>query len=203
MSAPAYEGPLPHPLPPRPRPPTAQQYFLYPHADDPKPMHDPPDSLCLSPPVSSASSSHSPSPDFAQSALDHLPHSPSTLSSLSLDEYDNGNEGEDDLLLPSYDTNQPRKEEKVIETPKAQTPEPPRKCSIPAADDTSVETEPDRHVDYLSHEWREEDIWSSWRYTVSRRNAYSNGVRLENASWRTWAKYRLKLSTVSPETLNW
>jgi hypothetical protein len=28
-------------------------------------------------------------------------------------------------------------------------------------------------------------------------------MRLENASWRTWWKQRNKLSTVSPETLNW
>jgi hypothetical protein len=28
-------------------------------------------------------------------------------------------------------------------------------------------------------------------------------ARLENASWRTWAKQRNKLKTISPETLNW
>lgn len=31
----------------------------------------------------------------------------------------------------------------------------------------------------------------------------ANGVRLENASWRTWQKQRNKLRTISPETLNW
>lgn len=31
----------------------------------------------------------------------------------------------------------------------------------------------------------------------------ANGVRLENASWRTWQKQRNKLKTISPETLNW
>lgn len=31
----------------------------------------------------------------------------------------------------------------------------------------------------------------------------ANGVRLENASWRTWWKQRNKLRTISPETLNW
>lgn len=72
-----------------------------------------------------------------------------------------------------------------------------------AGDDSSIEEEPERHVDYLSHEWREEDIWASWRYVVSRRNRYSNAVRLENASWRTWAKAKYNLRTVSPETLNW
>ncbi|OKL58542.1 hypothetical protein UA08_06272 [Talaromyces atroroseus] len=72
-----------------------------------------------------------------------------------------------------------------------------------SSDDASIESEPERHVDYLSHDWREEDIWSSWRYVVSRRDRYSNGVRLENASWRTWAKSKYSLRTVSPETLNW
>ncbi|KAI0176246.1 hypothetical protein GGR52DRAFT_589977 [Hypoxylon sp. FL1284] len=72
-----------------------------------------------------------------------------------------------------------------------------------AEDDTAVERHPTQHVDYLSHDWREEDIWSSWRYIVSKRGEYINGPRLENASWRTWMKAKYKLKTVSPETLNW
>ena len=80
-----------------------------------------------------------------------------------------------------------------------------QRCALqtPAADDTSLEEEPSRHVDYLSHDWREEDIWSSWRYMTRRKNVYSNGLRLENASWRTWAKVKFDLGTISPETLNW
>jgi hypothetical protein len=70
-------------------------------------------------------------------------------------------------------------------------------------DDQAVEDQPTRHVDYLSHEWKEEDIWSSWRYIVARRHVYNNSVRLENASWRTWTKAKYKLKTVSPEALNW
>ncbi|KAK4190539.1 hypothetical protein QBC35DRAFT_471696 [Podospora australis] len=72
-----------------------------------------------------------------------------------------------------------------------------------AEDDISLKVQPSRHVDYLSHNWREEDIWSSWKLIVSRRGDYSNSARLENASWRTWMKSKNKLSTVSPETLNW
>ena len=72
-----------------------------------------------------------------------------------------------------------------------------------AEDDTAVRTQPSRHVDYLSHNWREEDIWSSWKLIVSKRKAYNNSARLENASWRTWIKSKNKLKTVSPETLNW
>lgn len=71
------------------------------------------------------------------------------------------------------------------------------------ADDTAIKHEPSRHVDYLSHDWREEDIWSSWRHIVSQRKVYGQRSRLENASWRTWAKSKYHLPTVSPETLNW
>ncbi|EED85582.1 predicted protein [Postia placenta Mad-698-R] len=72
-----------------------------------------------------------------------------------------------------------------------------------APDDTSFSTLPAGQVDYLSHEWREEDVWSSWRSMTRQKNAIANGMRLENASWRTWWKQRNKLKTISPETLNW
>ena len=58
-------------------------------------------------------------------------------------------------------------------------------------------------VDYLSHEWQEEDVWASWRATTKHKASMANGVRLENASWRTWNKQRNNLKTISPETLNW
>jgi hypothetical protein len=72
-----------------------------------------------------------------------------------------------------------------------------------AEDDTAVSSRPSRQVDYLSHDWREEDIWSSWRYIISKRGEFANSARLENASWRTWMKARNKLKTISPEELNW
>lgn len=75
--------------------------------------------------------------------------------------------------------------------------------TVPAADDTAVGIQPTRHVDYLSHDWREEDIWSSWKHIVSNREGFTNAARLENASWRTWIKAKNHLKTVSPETLNW
>jgi len=71
------------------------------------------------------------------------------------------------------------------------------------ADDTAVRDEPSRQVDYLSHDWKEEDIWLSWKHIVSKRRYYGERSRLENASWRTWAKSKYQLKTVSPETLNW
>ncbi|EMD39245.1 hypothetical protein CERSUDRAFT_112904 [Gelatoporia subvermispora B] len=72
-----------------------------------------------------------------------------------------------------------------------------------APDDSSFSTLPEGQVDYLSHEWREEDVWRSWRSMTRQKNAIANGMRLENASWRTWWKQRNKLKTISPETLNW
>ncbi|KAH9832636.1 uncharacterized protein C8Q71DRAFT_262247 [Rhodofomes roseus] len=72
-----------------------------------------------------------------------------------------------------------------------------------APDDSSFSTLPEGQVDYLSHEWREEDVWRSWRSMTRQKNAIANGTRLENASWRTWWKQRNKLKTISPETLNW
>lgn len=38
---------------------------------------------------------------------------------------------------------------------------------------------------------------------TKKKKEIANGIRLENASWRTWAKQRGNLPTVSPETLNW
>ncbi|KAL0953963.1 hypothetical protein HGRIS_005123 [Hohenbuehelia grisea] len=71
------------------------------------------------------------------------------------------------------------------------------------SDDSSVSTQPRAQVDYLSHEWQEEDVWRSWRNMTKQKNDIANGQRLENASWRTWWKQRNGLGTVSPETLNW
>jgi hypothetical protein len=72
-----------------------------------------------------------------------------------------------------------------------------------AEDDTVARVQPFRHVDYLSHSWKEDDLWTSWRHIVSRRSLYDTSARLENASWRTWMKVKNKLKTVPPESLNW
>lgn len=77
------------------------------------------------------------------------------------------------------------------------------KTQIQAADDTWAEAEPSRYVDYLSSEWKEEDIWSSWRYVVSRRNALNGARRFENASWRNWAKSRFRLDTSKAGSNHW
>lgn len=117
---------------------------------------------------------------------------------------------EDEELIPaSYGTGPAERESKEPEDvlhdmpPEVLTQPFPRTLSNPAADDIPVEQEPSRHVDYLSHKWQEEDIWASWRYVTARKTIYSDGVRLENASWRTWAKAKNNLGTTAPETLNW
>ncbi|KAJ5458926.1 hypothetical protein N7530_010870 [Penicillium desertorum] len=174
--------------------PTAQRYFLEDHAIPRKsPMQDDYRARDSSP-VASNLPSALPSPAIAP-IPEQLAYA-STLDSLS---------PENELVLPSYDTESlysPNEPEDVSDASTESHP-PSWTLQAPSADDSLIEDEPSRHVDYLSHDWKEEDIWSSWRYVTSRRNDYSNGVRLENASWRTWAKAKHNLKTISPESLNW
>lgn len=142
--------------------------------------------------------------------------------SLSLDLCLSDEDDEDQILFPTYDDvgyygqvedleppTSPRTGDSYTVSPTSNNtstnvsrPDSPLHCEH-AEDDTAVRTQPTRHVDYLSHNWKEEDIWSSWKHIVSKRKAYGNSARLENASWRTWIKAKYKLKTVSPETLNW
>ena len=75
-------------------------------------------------------------------------------------------------------------------------------------DDNDLVIEPKTHVDYLSHHWNESEISNSWKYIILKKKKRDvidevNSSRLENASWRTWAKARNNLKTVSPEIVNW
>ncbi|PGH13158.1 hypothetical protein AJ79_03865 [Helicocarpus griseus UAMH5409] len=119
---------------------------------------------------------------------------------------------DDDIIFPSYDAAYCSQEKaRPLSEPPSLSSNPPAieqsECEpiMPRiiGDDTSIEDEPTNHVDYLSHDWKEEDIWSSWKYIASRREEYNNGMRLENAVWRTWAKAKFQLGTVTPESLNW
>ena len=128
--------------------------------------------------------------------------------------------GSDELSFPSYndvDYLSPDEDLEPPASPKTEnsytvpsssggtTPTPtsePEPMTV-SEDDSAARQEPSRHVDYLSHEWREEDIWASWRHIVSKRKVYGERSRLENASWRTWAKSKYHLRTVTPEKLNW
>ncbi|KAI9282906.1 hypothetical protein BC943DRAFT_295666 [Umbelopsis sp. AD052] len=62
---------------------------------------------------------------------------------------------------------------------------------------------PEICVDYLSYKFDEMDLAASWRVMTKQKKSVVNGIRLENASWRTWAKQKGNLKTVSPQTLNW
>jgi hypothetical protein len=165
---------------------------------------------------------HSPS----SSRTSSLRSTPS--SSLSLDTKSDESSSEDDGLsfpnygsasryrkpIDSFDLGTPSLAPVSVSLPRAPSPSPVDAFSsdtplttpdpLPMSeDDTAVRKEPSHHVDYLSYDWREEDIWSSWRHIVEHRKVYGERSRLENASWRTWAKSQFKLRTVSPDTLNW
>ncbi|KKZ62975.1 hypothetical protein EMCG_02686 [[Emmonsia] crescens] len=159
--------------------------------------------------VSSPKISSAPSSPIFSSIFLHTSPPPITLPPTPEEPED------DDILFPSYDAAscyEEEEEKSSFNSPSNSPISPPSiddhsKCDsmMPriAGDDASIEDEPTRHVDYLSHDWKEEDIWSSWRYIVSRRDEYNNGTRLENAAWRTWAKAKHRLGTVTPESLNW
>ncbi|KAI5306515.1 hypothetical protein KEM56_000509 [Ascosphaera pollenicola] len=70
-------------------------------------------------------------------------------------------------------------------------------------DDTTIEDEPTHHVDYLTHPWSEEDVWSTWQYVLSKRSSLTAASRLENASWRCWGKCRNGGLTVPAEKIDW
>ncbi|KAI9798840.1 MAG: hypothetical protein M1825_004963 [Sarcosagium campestre] len=176
-------------------------------------------------PYSAASSAPS-SPHSSQRDYLHSPaySSSSPSSTLSLNSVCEREEEDDQIHFPSYDDVATGPSTEDLEQPLPPGPgdynvEPPASTpahtpsftpstnntglAVTAEDDTAVRDEPSRHVDYLSHDWREEDIWASWRHIVSKRKVYGNSARLENASWRTWTKAKYRLRTVSPETLNW
>lgn len=136
-----------------------------------------------------------------------------------------GSRGDVPHSSPAYgdDSSEETPETTTTDTTQSESPLPTPTVS----DDSAVKNDPSRQVDFLSHEWREEDIWASWRHIVSQRKTlygersrYVAHVlhdtldlcdghqsdqlnRLENASWRTWAKAKFDLRTVSPERLNW
>jgi hypothetical protein len=76
-------------------------------------------------------------------------------------------------------------------------------CIFFAADDTCAEQSASQQVDYLNHNWSEEDVCSSWRHVISMEKRFELKARLENASWRAWAKRRNLLPSISPEKINW
>jgi len=72
-----------------------------------------------------------------------------------------------------------------------------------AKDDSDAYLHPSKCVDYFSHQWSLEDMSTSWRHVRTREKSCKNAERLENASWRSWAKMCFGLTTVPPQTVNW
>lgn len=70
-------------------------------------------------------------------------------------------------------------------------------------DDYAVEEEPSQNADYLSYEWKFEDIWATRRYIRSQESNFRKRVRLENALWRAWTKINYRLYTLPARVLNW
>jgi Fungal protein of unknown function (DUF1752) len=156
---------------------------------------------------------------FSKVSLSNSSHfSPTESTVLSFDPaptsgflFENDEDSEDQIVFPTYDEVGYYEDlESRANLPSAGEPpnldisraDSPRSAEV-ARDDLSMQTEPSRHVDYLSHTWSEEDVWSSWKHIFSKRGAYKNSARLENASWRAWSKSKYKLKTISPDTLNW
>ncbi|KAL2677275.1 hypothetical protein Neosp_011044 [[Neocosmospora] mangrovei] len=69
-------------------------------------------------------------------------------------------------------------------------------------DDSEVPVVSSRSVDYLSHEWTDEELGPSWK-ALSSMKSLNNRDRLENVIWRAWTKFKNNLSTISPDELNW
>ncbi|KAF2252781.1 hypothetical protein BU26DRAFT_419702 [Trematosphaeria pertusa] len=140
-------------------------------------------------------------------------------SSVSLNtKSDDSSSDDEELMLPAYSAGEQHKYDADAHEAPPSSPLPTPDLSTPSdaeaavtspdplpisEDDTAVRAEPSQHVDYLSHDWKEEDIWSSWRHIVEHRRVYGERSRLENASWRTWAKTQFGLKTVTPDSLNW
>lgn len=119
-------------------------------------------------------------------------------------------ERDDDLQFPSYSVSTEDEDSPTPENYSSSSPVATQdsrsadyRLHQSIGDDSDIRDQPSRHVDYLSHKWKEEDVWSSWRHIVGKRNILENWERLENAAWRTWQKSRNNLPVVPPEKLNW
>ena len=173
----------------------------------------------------SLSSSAPSSPRLITHDLSSFPSCASTpSSSLSLSDPFFTEKDDDELQFPSYDDADDSdsilndSEKKTYNSPPkpASSPrEPPErrhassrvenlyKTLQSVGDDLSIKDQPSRHVDYFSHDWKEEELLSSWRHVVGKRGELENWERLENTAWRTWSKSRNQLPVVPPQNLNW
>ncbi|EHL02835.1 putative Resistance to glucose repression protein 1 [Glarea lozoyensis 74030] len=134
----------------------------------------------------------------APRTMEDVTHSPINLF--------NRHSNEDLDFLPQYESPTSFRKHmlapKGVIDPKSAQPDQIEKIER-AEDDTAIIAPPSKHVDYLSHDWCEEDIWSTWKYLKSTRQVYKNSERLANASWRMWMKERHQLPETEPLAINW
>ena len=192
-----------------------------PFLDDSTPSGNPPQQKTPGPnlhydrsfPVSGLSTTQS-SPQLSCSNTSYQGSSSSTPATSFSSHIRYDMDEDDDFAFPSYEASGlPAKPVQMsISSPKQD--DHPTPLSAPAIgtamhpyktpqDDQAMLPEPTSHVDYLSHEWNEEDIWLSWSYVLHRRGTLANHFRLENALWRSWMKNKNHLKTLPPEALNW
>lgn len=115
---------------------------------------------------------------------------------------------DDFVLFPSYEQPQDPRLERltIINNPASSSSSHQLDIAMfqDTVDDTFLQHPPTRHVDYFTHEWNEADISASWRKIVAERQGPNVlQPRLENASWRMWAKTRSKLNTLPAASINW
>lgn len=61
----------------------------------------------------------------------------------------------------------------------APSPFPAVSATTPAPDDAQIEKKmPSICVDYLSHNWAQEDVWQSWKAMTKRKNEVSTVLKL-------------------------
>jgi hypothetical protein len=85
------------------------------------------------------------------------------------------------------------------------TPPPTSPPFIFAEDDISLHAsvQPAHCVDYLAHEWKTDDLWTSYKHVHSHRISLRASKRLENALWRVWWRDYQGLKRVDPEVIHW
>lgn len=154
------------------------------------------------------------SPQLSCSNVSHRgSYSSNPTTSLSLHIRDNTDE-DGDLAFPSYEASGLPAQPVQMSLSSPKQDDHPAQLSSPVIenatylykttqDDQAILPKPTYHIDYLSHEWNEEDIWLSWSFLLHSRGTLAHYVRLENALWRSWMKTKNHLKTMAPENLNW
>ncbi|KAK4507873.1 hypothetical protein PRZ48_001608 [Zasmidium cellare] len=196
-------------------PPSSSSLFLdtSPHSSSPKniatphadhqerlsgkaPSSLPPSAASSFETISSASSRYSTLDSFDSSVESNL----SLDTDLDFPNYDDVPFGGGHGSRPAYgeDSSEEPPESTSTDTTQSDSPLP----TPTVADDTAVRNDPSRQVDFLSHEWREEDIWASWRHIVSQRKTlYGERSRLKESDV-TWLYGPLKTASSYPITQN-